>query len=41
MLKGYEHPPSEEMELWEKVEKEWHKIEPETCQKLIEIMLEE
>ena len=37
-LGGYERPPSGILELWERVEEEWNKIEPEVCQNLIESM---
>jgi DDE superfamily endonuclease len=37
-LKEYPTPPKGVFELWERVEEEWNKILPETCQKLIESM---
>ena len=37
-LKEYKHSPSEVLELWERVKKEWNKIESEVCQRLIESM---
>ena len=37
-LGEYERPPNGMMELWERVEKEWNKIEAEVCQNLIESM---
>ena len=37
-LKEYDHPPSGILELWERVEKEWNKIQPEVVQNLIESM---
>jgi DDE superfamily endonuclease/Transposase len=37
-LGEYERPPGGILELWERVQEEWEKIEPEVCQKLIESM---
>lgn len=37
-LAEYEVPPRGMMEVWERVEAEWNKIEPEVCQNLIESM---
>jgi transposase len=37
-LADYETPPSGIIELWERVETEWNKIEPNVCQDLIESM---
>jgi hypothetical protein len=37
-LADYEIPPSGIIELWERVEAEWNKIEPKVCQDLIESM---
>jgi hypothetical protein len=37
-LAEYQEPPKGMMELWERVEEEWNKIEPEVCQNLIESM---
>ena len=37
-LREYDHPPSGILELWERVEKEWNKIQPEVVQNLIESM---
>jgi transposase len=37
-LNGYERPPSGMISLWERVEEQWNKIEPEMCLKLIESM---
>jgi len=37
-LSDYENPPNGVHELWERVQVEWNKIEPEVCQKLIESM---
>lgn len=37
-LQQYPTPPKGVHELWERVEKEWNEIPPETCQKLIESM---
>jgi len=37
-LKEYDYPPSGILELWERVEKEWNKIQPEVVQNLIESM---
>ena len=37
-VKEYDHPPSGILELWESVEKEWNKIQPEVVQNLIESM---
>ena len=37
-LAGYEEEPKGMLELWERVQVEWDKIEPEVCQKLIESM---
>ena len=37
-LKEYDHPSSGILELWERVEKEWNKIQPEVVQNLIESM---
>ena len=37
-LADYETPPSGIIELWERVEAEWNKIEPKVCQDLIESM---
>ncbi len=34
----YERAPSGMLELWERVQVEWEKIEPEVCQNLIESM---
>ena len=36
MLAGYPEPPKGIMELWERVEKEWEKIEVGKCRELIE-----
>ena len=37
-LAEYEVEPKGMLELWERVQVEWDKIEPEVCQKLIESM---
>jgi hypothetical protein len=37
-LAGYEVAPSGMLELWERVEEEWNKIDAEVCQNLIESM---
>jgi hypothetical protein len=37
-LAAYNEPPKGIEELWERVEAEWDKIEPEVCQNLIESM---
>jgi len=37
-LGEYERPPNGMIELWERVEKEWNKIEAVVCQNLIESM---
>ena len=37
-LEEYERAPGGILELWERVQVEWDKIEPEVCQKLIESM---
>jgi hypothetical protein len=37
-LGEYERPPAGILELWERVQVEWDKIEPEVCQNLIESM---
>ena len=37
-LQKYSSPPKGVWELWERVEMEWPKIEPQECQKLIESM---
>jgi transposase len=37
-LQQYETPPKGVHELWERVGKEWNKIPPEVCQRLIESM---
>jgi transposase len=37
-LGEYERPPSGILELWERIEEEWGKIEPSVCQNLIESM---
>jgi DDE superfamily endonuclease len=37
-LNQYERPPSGMIELWERIEAEWNKIDSETCLKLIESM---
>jgi len=37
-LGEYESPPAGILELWERVQVEWDKIEPEVCQNLIESM---
>ena len=37
-LKEYDHPPSGILELWERVGREWNKIQPEVVQNLIESM---
>jgi len=37
-LKEYDHPSSGILELWERVEKEWNKIQSEVVQNLIESM---
>jgi transposase len=34
----YEHPPCGVLELWERIEAEWRKIDKETCLRLIESM---
>ncbi len=34
----HERAPSGMLELWERVQVEWEKIEPEVCQNLIESM---
>jgi transposase len=39
-LAAYETEPAGMLELWDRVEKEWEAIEPETCQRLIESMPE-
>ena len=35
-LNTYDRPPKGVFELWDRLEKEWNKIPPEVCQKLIE-----
>jgi Transposase/DDE superfamily endonuclease len=37
-LADYERPPSGMLELWERIEAEWDKIDPKVCQNLIESM---
>src|SRR5436190_5361051 len=37
-LDEYEHPPNSLHQLWERVEKEWEKIDKSVCQNLIESM---
>jgi hypothetical protein len=37
-LAEYEIAPSGILELWERVEKEWNKIDAKVCQNLIESM---
>ena len=37
-LKEYPDRPCEILDLWERIEDEWNKIEPEVCQNLIESM---
>jgi hypothetical protein len=37
-LGEYERAPEGLLELWERIQVEWDKIEPEACQKLIESM---
>ncbi|HVI21742.1 MAG TPA: IS630 family transposase, partial [Bacillus sp. (in: firmicutes)] len=37
-LAAYETPPNGILQLWERVQEEWDKIEPEVCQGLIESM---
>ncbi len=37
-LQEYSKPPKGVHELWERVEEEWNKIPPETCQNLIASM---
>ena len=37
-LGGYEKEPGGIMELWERIQVEWEKIQPEVCQNLIESM---
>jgi DDE superfamily endonuclease len=37
-LGGYERQPTGMIELWERVEEEWEKIDKEVCQNLIESM---
>ena len=37
-LAGYEEEAKGMLELWERVQVEWDKIEPEVCQNLIESM---
>ena len=37
-LAEYEQPPKEILELWERAEAEWNKIDKEVCQNLIESM---
>jgi transposase len=37
-LSDYENPPAGVHELWERIQVEWDKIEPEVCQRLIESM---
>ena len=37
-LNEYDHPPSGILELWERIEVEWNKIDKETCMRLIESM---
>ena len=37
-LEEYERPPVGILELWERIQVEWDKIEPEVCQNLIESM---
>ena len=37
-LEEYEEAPRGMKELWERIDEEWNKIEPEVCQNLIESM---
>jgi hypothetical protein len=37
-LGKYDTPPGGMVELWERIEREWHNIKPEVCQNLIESM---
>ena len=37
-LQGYETAPKGILELWERVQVEWEKIEPSVCQGLVESM---
>jgi hypothetical protein len=37
-LGEYEHPPKGILELWDRIQVEWNKIEKEVCQNLIESM---
>ena len=37
-LNQYDHPPTGMLELWERIEDEWNKIDKETCLKLVESM---
>jgi transposase len=39
-LNEYEHPPTGMLELWERIEDEWNKIDKKTCLRLIESMPE-
>ncbi len=37
-LAEYDVPPKGILELWDRVQEEWNKIQPEVCQDLIESM---
>ena len=37
-LNQYDHPPKGMLELWERIEAEWNKIDKEECCRLIESM---
>ena len=37
-LNQYESPPKGVLELWERIEVEWEKIDKDTCMKLVESM---
>ena len=37
-LAGYETPPNGILDLWERVQDEWDKIDPKVCQDLIQSM---
>ncbi len=37
-LGGYETPPTGTLDLWERVQEVWDKIDPQVCQDLIESM---
>ena len=38
ILGGYETPPTGILDLWDRVQEVWDKIDPEVCQDLIESM---